>query len=435
MPPKDAPMPKREFHRLEDVQRRLADGAEDWGSVILQDVDLRVVDADLGACDLAGCHFLGCEIGPAVAARIAASELEADPKRRCVVFPRLTGLSFNPYRGTLYAPEELLGRFPLGDDPEEDRAAYAGSVDWQTFLSVADWRDGPSPSFALRRGESLDLVLARRLHDTAIADALEDLLQDAASRPGARGVVAIMGGHNLPRREKEPGRDATYAQVALLAWQLTRLGYLLVSGGGPGAMEACNLGAYFASRPEGDLRAAIRILESFPAFVLGRSADWLRPAMAVRRDYPHRDADEVRRGGSLGIPTWHYGHEPPNAFATHIAKYFENSVREEGLLAIATEGVIFAPGNAGTVQEIFQDACQNYYRTYGPAAPMVLLDRDYWVEDEAAYRPGGRQKPVTLLLRQLAAEKGFTDRVRFADSPEEAVAGIVGKGPTTGRAG
>ena len=49
-------------------------------------------------------------------------------------------------------------------------------------------------------------------------------------------------------------------------------------------------------------------------------------------------------------------------FATDIAKYFENSLREEGLLALALAGVVFARGNAGTVQEIFQDACQNYYR-------------------------------------------------------------------------
>ena len=38
---------------------------------------------------------------------------------------------------------------------------------------------------------------------------------------------------------------------------------------------------------------------------------------------------------SLGVPTWFYGHEPTNLFATHVAKYFANSIREDGLLAIA----------------------------------------------------------------------------------------------------
>ena len=122
----------------------------------------------------------------------------------------------------------------------------------------------------------------------------------------------------------------------------------------------------------------------------------------------------------MGIPTWFYGHELPNLFATHIAKYFENSVREEGMLAIALGGVVFAPGNAGTVQEIFQDACQNYYRTYGNRrSPMVLFGTSYWdpagvtaVTGEAV---NGRSKPVYPLLHKLAEEKGFAADLLLTD--------------------
>ena len=32
---------------------------------------------------------------------------------------------------------------------------------------------------------------------------------------------------------------------------------------------------------------------------------------------------------SLGVPTWFYGHEPPNLFATRIAKFFTNALRED----------------------------------------------------------------------------------------------------------
>ena len=77
---------------------------------------------------------------------------------------------------------------------------------------------------------------------------------------------------------------------------------------------------------------------------------------------------------SLSIPTWFYGHEPSNPFATHIAKYFSNSEREDGLLAVATAGIVFVPGGPGTLQEVFQDAAQNAYETYGRSSPMVFLD-------------------------------------------------------------
>ena len=87
----------------------------------------------------------------------------------------------------------------------------------------------------------------------------------------------------------------------------------------------------------------------------------------------------------MGIPTWLYGHEPPTPFATKIAKYFANSVREDGLLTIAKGGVIFAPGSAGTIQEIFQDLTQNHYRSFGYASPMVFINKEYWSYQRPVY--------------------------------------------------
>ena len=193
-------------------------------------------------------------------------------------------------------------------------------------------------------------------------------------------------------------------------------------------MEATNLGAYFATRSLEDLRHAIRTLEAFPEFKAGRSVEWLIPAMKVRRDYPLSQEDEIKCR-SVGIPTWFYGHEPPNPFATHIAKYFENSVREEGLLAIATHGVIFAEGNAGTVQEIFQDACQNYYGTYGTAAPMILYGKDYWDPPVMPVYTNDKRKKAFPLIRKLAEEKGFTHRLVVSDSLGEIVRIITGFKP------
>ena len=116
--------------------------------------------------------------------------------------------------------------------------------------------------------------------------------------------------------------------------------------------------------PAGDLDRALALLAPAPRY---DTHDYLVAADDVRRRWPN-GAD------SLAIPTWFYGHEPTNAFAPHIAKYFSNSLREDGLLAIATGGVIYAPGSAGTVQEIFMDAAQNHYATFGAISPMVFLD-------------------------------------------------------------
>lgn len=65
-------------------------------------------------------------------------------------------------------------------------------------------------------------------------------------------------------------------------------------------------------------------------------------------------------------------------FATVIGKYFYNSVREDGLVTIASGGLIFGKGEAGTVQEVFQDATLNYYRSDYTPTPMVFLGKDFW---------------------------------------------------------
>ncbi|MES2922102.1 MAG: hypothetical protein V4819_11175 [Verrucomicrobiota bacterium] len=440
------PNPIRIELELPDKVKERLDAGGTWNDVVIQHVNLKTLDEALGAARIAGCHFLGCEIGEKLAKAIAEAETKASEAKtdgemkqnpHCLVFPPMPWVPFKPFRSTLYHAEELVGTF-TSEDPNHEKEVYEKSVDWKSYLTFADAKD--TKAFT---NDSVDTVLARRLHDTSISDALEDLLTAAKARHTAAkqgGIVAIMGGHDMPRREKirdaPPGKllgeeewegmsdDSVYTRVAFVAWKLTNLGYLLVSGGGPGAMEACNLGAYFATRPLSDLRTAIRKLEDFKEFKSGKSVEWLIPAMKVRRDYPLNTAD-AEKCQSVGIPTWLYGHEPPNPFATHIAKYFENSVREEGLLAIATHGIVYAEGNAGTVQEIFQDACQNYYATYGTAAPMILYGQDYWDPAAMPVYANDKRKKAFPLVRKLAEEKGFTHRLIVTDSLREIVRTIT----------
>jgi predicted Rossmann-fold nucleotide-binding protein len=131
---------------------------------------------------------------------------------------------------------------------------------------------------------------------------------------------------------------------------------------------------------------------------------WLVKAFEVRERFPKQN----ERITDIGIPTWLYGHEQATPFASLIAKYFENSVREEGLLALAFGGIIYSPGSAGTVQEIFQDATQNHYKSYDLASPMIFLNQDFWI----------RQKPVYPLLHKLAEGREYQKWLGIYDEPD-----------------
>jgi predicted Rossmann-fold nucleotide-binding protein len=345
------------------------------GPTVFQAIDLTAAEEALLALDLSGCVFIGCHLSSALAA--LAAEFD------CLVIPRFRGKPFDAFRAALYTPDELYAGF----DPDEP-ASYERTLDsivYRYFLGSKE--------------HSLEDTLARRIHDFSIHDAMDDLLHAWAGR----GVVGIMGGHASLRS------DAAYRAIARLTRQLARDGFLIVTGGGPGIMEAANLGVHLAPHPDQALDASLGILSEAPVHDHPR---WLSAAFRVRHRFPGSE-----RFRSLGVPTWFYGHELPNAFATNIAKYFENSVREEGLLAIASHGVVFAPGNAGTVQEIFQDACQNYYKTYHSiSSPMVLFGSDYWTANKQVYP----------LLMTLAREKGFTGLVLLSDSVDEIAAFIRG---------
>lgn len=116
----------------------------------------------------------------------------------------------------------------------------------------------------------------------------------------------------------------------------------------------------------------------------------------------------TRRG--LAVPTWTYGHEPSNLFGTHIAKYFSNAIREDVLVSIARHGIVFTPGSAGTVQEVFADATQNHYGTQRVLSPMVFLGRDFWE----------RSLPVMPLLEKLAGFRRYRELIAVVDRAEEA---------------
>jgi hypothetical protein len=311
-----------------------------------------------------------------------------------------TGLPYNPLRSDLYAAEELYGAYRL-DDVE----SYARCNDVSIFQRFKS--QGIHPV-----GSNSEGVL-QALHDNTISRLVADFV-------GARRVAAIMGGHAMERGSGE------YADVVHMARSLSRAGTLVASGGGPGAMEAAHLGAYLQDASDGEVKAALAELSAFKAIpsdaanlvmadgsidyqVSGKLHAYLAPAMRIR-------ARHCAGGISLAIPTWLYGHEPSTPFASHIAKYFQNSIREDGLVTLGISGIVFTEGKAGTIQEIFQDAAQNYYASTPELfRKMVFLSgpgRAWWEE----------KYPVKPLVEALLGSKPYAmGKILFTEDVEQAI--------------
>ncbi|MEM1093396.1 MAG: hypothetical protein AAGJ10_02245 [Bacteroidota bacterium] len=306
-------------------------------------------------------------------------------------------LPFAPLRWSLYDAAQLFAGFDA-----RAPASFAATPDFAIYRHyVGAGRTKHRHPYA---------AMMQSLHDHSITQAMQPLLQPNK-------VAAVMGGHKLARD------SASYADVARLARRLARSGMLLCTGGGPGAMEAAHLGVAHANLADAALDGAIGALRAVPkvpnlsaivspdgsvdpALVAAAHA-WFAPALAISQRVAHKPA-------SLAVPTWHYGHEPSTPLASHIAKYFQNSIREDGLLAIAQQGIVFAPGRAGTIQEIFQDGAQNYYETFDHFSPMVLLDIDYWTH----------RYPVADVLSALFGRERFDRYVLLTDDIDEAAAFI-----------
>lgn len=346
---------------LADLDRRLAAGASSMRGWRVRRLDLNGRGEALAERSVSGATFLGCAFAPGDERRVEAAG--------GLVLPDIGDAPVDVYRSRLYTARELY-----------DDSDYHRSLDARAYA----WSQHPPGQ---------EDALAQALHDHAIDGALADWAS-------TRHLVGVMGGHAVDR-----GQEA-YADAA-------RLGHLLgqhsvvATGGGPGSMEAANLGGSLSSRSGNDLDEAVLAVAAVPSF-RPSVHEWARLALEVRDRLPEPS-------DSLGIPTWHYGHEPPNVFATAIAKYFGNAAREATLLEVCDRGIVFLPGAGGTVQEVFQDGCENYYADESSVAPMVLVGVDYWT----------RTFPAWPLLQSLARGRPMEPHVHLVDSVDEAAA-VVG---------
>lgn len=308
-----------------------------------QELDLTAVEDRLMSISVRNCLFLDCKM---------SDKLNNFLYSNNYIFPHLN-VPYSIYPSGLYNKDTLYNGYDFNQPDSYLKTMDKIVYDYYKKMGGSETRN-------------IKETLARSLHDHSIYDAKHEFL----SAYDERKVLAIMGGHKL-RRD-----DELYLQTAKLSKILTEKGYLMCSGGGPGAMEALHAGAWFAGKMDIELEDAVNMLKPAPIY---SHPDWLKTSYQVLEKYPETSFN------SLGIPTWLYGHELSTPFATHIAKFFENSLREEGLLAIAKGGVIFSPGSAGTMQEIFMDLAQNHYESYGFASPMIFLCKRYWTEEYPVY--------------------------------------------------
>lgn len=362
----------KEIDRQEDF-KALLNGSRPISRYVFQNIDFTEFESEIWQYSFEDNLFLGCIVPDLFFQVYSISN---------VFIPQFKGLPYNSFPKSLYDRKSLLGEYVPGK-PESYENTFDNKVH-KHFIRTGI------------QAKSIHETLARRLHDHAITDNLEEFI----SQWDEKKVVAVMGGHNLLRS------DENYEVVIRVSKKLTEDGYLMVSGGGPGAMEATHVGAWLAGMGDHLIREFIETLSEAPVYT---HKLWLDKAFQLINKYPNGGYE------SLGIPTWLYGHEPPTPFATRIAKYFANSVREDGLLTIAKGGIIFAPGSAGTIQEIFQDATQNHYLSFGYASPMVFLNKTYWTSE----------RPIYPLLKTMTDEGKYKNLLLSTANDEAEVVEII----------
>ncbi len=175
-------------------------------------------------------------------------------------------------------------------------------------------------------------------------------------------LVAFYGSTRLA--DDDPLYRAAYETARLLA----QAGFAIITGGGPGIMEAANRGA--------------------------------------------------REGGarSIGLPIRLAREERPNAYLDVAIPFTQFAPRKAAFLAAASAFVIF-PGGLGTLDELFEALCA-MQAGHLARLPLILYGSAFW-------------DGLIAFLRERLAQAGLIDAsdlhlLAVADAPAEAVSLVAG---------
>jgi uncharacterized protein (TIGR00730 family) len=207
----------------------------------------------------------------------------------------------------------------------------------------------------------LDRRLLRRTQETFASDvaliASEFLEGFQAVARIDRPAVTIFGSARVS--ESSP----TYGAARETARQLAEAGRAVVTGGGPGVMEAANRGA--------------------------------------------KDAGGLSVGFNILLP-----HEQGLNPYCDIAVTFKHFYARKVMFVKSAEGFVIFPGGFGTMDELFESLTLIQTGTIG-SFPVVLFDTDYWGEMIEWIR--------AEMLADGLVSPGDLDLLRLTDEPEEAV--------------
>jgi uncharacterized protein (TIGR00730 family) len=161
----------------------------------------------------------------------------------------------------------------------------------------------------------------------------------------------------------QPGSE-TYALAEDLAGRLVRAGFAVITGGGPGIMEAANKGA--------------------------------------------TEAGGVSIGLNIDLPE----EQEPNPYATTLISFRYFFVRRVMFVKYATGGFVALPGGFGTLDE-FAEALTLIQTNKIGRFPLILMGRDYWTG-------------LADWLRQVLLPRGYIDAgdmdlFQIEDDPAEVV--------------
>ena len=161
--------------------------------------------------------------------------------------------------------------------------------------------------------------------------------------------------------------DPVYAEARDIARRIAEAGFAVVTGGGPGVMEAANRGA--------------------------------------------RDAGGVSVGFNIDLP-----HEQFENAYLDISLTFEHFYARKTMFVKAAEGFVIFPGGFGTLDELFE-ALTLIQTGKVLHFPVVLFDRDYWA-------------PLRHWVREQLLPEGMIspedlELLTVTDDPDEVVRVLV----------
>ncbi|HET9868984.1 MAG TPA: TIGR00730 family Rossman fold protein [bacterium] len=158
--------------------------------------------------------------------------------------------------------------------------------------------------------------------------------------------------------------DPDYELTRKIAYGLSKKGYTILTGGGPGMMEAANLGAYEAG---------------------GKSV-----------------------GCNIELPF----EQKVNSFVNLPVSFHYFFIRKVMFLRY-TSAVVVMPGGFGTLDEMFEALTLIQTRKIDPF-PVILVDRDYW-------KKGLEWIRETIMREHQYIDRHDMDLFQVVDGPEEAI--------------